>query len=31
MDFISDVARLDLKDALKLAIMQSGKTPLRVA
>ena len=22
MDFISDVARLDLKDALKLAIMQ---------
>ena len=31
MDFISDVARLDLKDALKLAIIQSGKTPLRVA
>lgn len=31
MDFISDVARLDLKDAFKLAIMRSGKTPLQVA
>ena len=31
MVMVSELALLDLKDALKLALVQSGKTPLEVA